>query len=152
MATEEIRLLHEALRVSQERYNYFLLAVAASAIALSVQFTRDYSYTPALIPLGLAVLCWSGSFYSGCRRVEYVNSTIFANLTALVTEAGLNEEVGKNVHLIEAATRGIRQAAESNSESASNLGASQFRLLVLGGAFFIVWHLVEMGVRSSGGN
>ena len=113
MSQEEIRLIHSQLRTAQDKYTYFLLAVAASAIAISIQVTKTDSFSLSLIPLGLAVLSWGGSFYTGCQNIEYVNSTLFANAEYLKVKSGTHSQVGGNISLIEAASEGIMEAIET---------------------------------------
>lgn len=150
MAQDEICLIHSQLRTAQDKYTYFLLAIAASAIAFSVQITKTESFSTSLVPLGLAVLSWGGSFFLGCRHIEYVNSTLYANAEYLKMLSGVHPpEVGG---YIQAVSEGIVDAMESDSNKASALGKLQFRLLILGGVLFIIWHLVEMTMRTVGGN
>ena len=152
MSQEEIRLIHNQLHTAQDKYTYFLLAIAASAIAFSVQITKTDVFSVSLAPLGLAVLSWAGSFFVGCRYVEYVNSTLFANAEYLKVKAGIHPEAGSNPSYIQAASEGIMDAMQSNSKKASALGRSQFRLLILGGVLFVIWHIAEMAIRSAVGN
>jgi len=152
VSQEEIRLIHTQLRTAQDKYTYFLLAIAASAIAFSVQITKTEAFSLSLVPLGLAVLSWGGSFFAGCRQIEYVNSTLYANAEYLKVRAGVHPEAGSHPSYIQAASEGIMDAMKSNSNKANAFGKSQFRLLILGGVLFIIWHLVEMAARSVVGN
>jgi len=95
----------------------------------------------------LAVLCWSLSFFCGCRQLDYVSLTLSANLELLRFQSGTHPEAGLNPRLIQAASEGILSAAESNSNSASTFANWQFRLLVWGGLLYVVWHVVEMYYR-----
>lgn len=150
MSSENGRQIHNQLRSAQDKYVYFLLAVAASAIAFTAQITKDSVFSNALIPLGVAVIFWSLSFYCGCRNIQYTNSNMFANFELLKVEAGEHPEVLQNQQYIQLASDGIRQAMESNSGILSSYGFWQFRFLVLGSVSFIVWHLLEMAVRTIG--
>lgn len=53
---------------------------------------------------------------------------------------------------IDAASEGTMKAMEKNTESASSFGKWQFRFLILGGSFYIIWHLLEMAIRTIGQN
>jgi len=145
---EEIKLIHSQLRTAQDKYTYFLLAIAASAIAFSIQLTKTDPFSFSLVPLGIAVLAWCGSFFAGCKNIEYVNSTLFANAEYLKAKSGLHPDVGNNPSYIAAATEGIMDALNNNAKKAGEYGQSQFRLLVLGACFFITWHLIQMACRT----
>jgi len=64
--------IYKQHREAQNKYAYFLLAVAASAIALSLKRTTNLKITYSMIPLALAVLSWGFSFFCGCRRLDKV--------------------------------------------------------------------------------
>ncbi len=149
MSLEESRQLHNQIRTSQDKYVYFLLALAASAIAFSVQITKDSVFSYSLVPLGLAVLFWALSFYCGCRNIQYVNSNLFANFDLLKVESGIHPETGNNPSYIQAASEGIRQAMESNQKVLGSYAHWQFRFIILGGVAFIIWHIVKMAIRTA---
>ncbi len=140
MKTEIAKQLHDA----QAKYTYFILAVAASGIALAVQRTTGDALSWIHLPLGLAVLSWAASFFAGCRNRDYFSTTLFANLAGLQLEDGTHPETPSHPQARATAYEGVRQAAESNSASASFWGKMQFRLLVLGALFFLAWHVIEM--------
>lgn len=132
--------LHEA----QSKYTYFLLAVAASCIALAVQRTTGTRLTWQHALLGLAVVAWLGSFFAGCRNREYFSSALYANLASLQLEDGTHPEAPSHPELVRAAYDGVLSAAKYNSSSANFWGLLQFRLLVGGAMLFLVWHVVDM--------
>lgn len=136
--------LSKQMGEAQTKYTYFLLAVAASAIALVVQRTTGHSLNFNMIPLGLAVACWAGSFFAGCRDRAYFSSTLYANLEFLKAQNGTHPDVPNSPEAIAAAAQRIRQAIEYNNDRLSFWGNLQFRLLILGAACFLVWHIIEM--------
>jgi hypothetical protein len=144
MATELQQEVYRAHRDLQSRHTYFLLTAAGAGIALAVNQTHGAALSWLQAPLGLAVLCWGLSFFCGCRHLDYVSSTLFANLELFRVQSGSHPEVGVHPQWILAASEGIRSAAESNSNSASTFANWQFRLLVWGGLLYVVWHVVEM--------
>ena len=152
MAQDDLRQIHNQLRTMQDKYTYFLLAVAASAIALSVQVTKEATLSINLIPLGFAVLSWGSSFYIGCRYLQYTQSYLIANHAYLQVKQGIHPDVGNHPDYINAASQGIKEAMEKSAETIGKLGNRQFQLLVLGGILYVAWHLVEMAARTSGVN
>ena len=152
MLDDQMKQIHRQLRTSQDKYTYFLLAVSASAIALSVQVTKGYILSVVLIPLGLAVFCWGISFYLGCKNVHYLNSTMYANLEYLKVQSGVHPVIGRTTEYRQAAAEGIRDAMTKNSEAANVYGRWQFLLIITGGGWYVVWHICEMVVRTNAGN
>jgi hypothetical protein len=148
MPNETEREVYRALREAQTRYTYFLLAAAGAAIALAVNQTQNRPLSWSQVPLAAAVLSWALSFFFGCRHLGYVASTLFANFELLRVESGRHSQVGEHPQMMAAASDGIRQAIQSNSEHANRLGHWQFRCLVAGGALYVAWHVLEMYVRT----
>lgn len=152
MSQDAQKQIHNQLRTMQDKYTYFLLAVSASAIALSVQITKNDIFSINLIPLGIAVLFWALSFYFGCRYIQYMQSYLFSNYDYLKIQDALHPDVGNHPMAINAASEGIMIAMKQNAETSSSLSRWQFRFLILGGLFYIIWHLIEMTMRTIGQN
>jgi hypothetical protein len=70
-------------------------------------------------------------------------------MALLRVESGQDPRVGTHPERVQAAGEGIREAVESNSNTANRLGHAQFRFLVLGAVLYIVWHVVEMHARGT---
>lgn len=148
MSSESQLEVYRALRESQSKYTYFLLAAAGAAIGFALTQTQNIGISCSQIPLGIAVILWGLSFYFGCRRLAYVNSTLYANSALLNIESGQHPEVGNHPQHMQAASEGVRQAIESNSEIANKLGHWQFRTLIAGAVFYVSWHVLEMYLRT----
>ncbi|MGA2409667.1 MAG: hypothetical protein ABSG46_04670 [Candidatus Binataceae bacterium] len=145
----ETDILYEALRESQSRLTYYLLTAAAAAIALTVNQTRDAKLQWSQVPLGIAALLWGVSFLFGCLQRQYVNSTLFANLTLLRVLQGREPRLS-SLEGITAAERGIKEALDYNSRRANIYAVAQFFLLIIGAVFFLTWHIYSMYLRRSG--
>ncbi len=135
-------------RVAQEKYVYFLLAAAGAAIAFAVTQTQGAKLGWLQIPLAMAVFLWALSFYFGCKQLACALSTLFANSGLLQVESGEHPDVGTHPQLMTAASRGIRDAIETHSSRAILFGQWQFRALILGSAFYLGWHVLEMWHRT----
>ncbi len=144
MGDENIREVHRQLRVSQDKYTYFILAVAGAAVALAIRETHGTMIVWPHVLVGLAVLCWGLSFFYGCRHLEYVNSSLYANVDLLKVQNGIHPEYNSSPQIALAAVEGIREAVQSNSDKASRLSRWQFRLLIIGALFYIGWHIWGM--------
>jgi hypothetical protein len=135
-------------RTAQDKYVYFLLAAAGAAIAFAVNQTQGAMLAWSQLPLACAVVFWALSFFCGCRHLGYIESTLSANDALLKVIAGHDPQVGMHPQLINAASKGIQEAIELNSKRAGRFARWQFRCLVLGAASYLVWHVVEMWLRS----
>ena len=149
--SEKENEIYRALRESQNKYTYFLLAAAGAAIALAVNQTHGAVLIWSQVPLAIGVLSWGLSFLFGCRHIAYINSTLYANFELLRVENWQHPEVGIHSQLMAAASEGIQQAIKSNSERANRHSHLQFRFLVMGAVFYIIWHVLEMYLRGVSG-
>jgi hypothetical protein len=137
-------------REAQDKHTYFILAAAGSAIAFSVHVTLGRSLSWSMIPLGVSVAAWALSFWAGCRVIAYVNSSTYANHALLEVREGSHPDLTTGHPAeIAAASEGIRKAIEFNSAKLQFWDAWQFRLLALGAAAFLAWHILDMGLRAS---
>lgn len=148
MSDESQREVYRALRESQSKYTYLLLAAAGADIGFALTQTQNIGLSCSQTPLGIAVFLWGLSFYFGCRHLAYVSSTLYANAALLKIESGQHPEVGYHPQYMQAASEGVRQAIESNSETANQLGHWQFRTLIAGAVFYVLWHILEMYLRT----
>lgn len=148
MREDGVRELWLQHRAGQDKYTYFLLAITASAIAFAVQKTTDAVLAWTLVPLGLAVLAWGGSFYCGCKNLIWVQTALMANYNLLQLESGVHPQQPDHPDLSEAAVRGTRTALSENVDRAQSYAISQFRLAISGASLFLLWHIMEIYVRS----
>lgn len=148
MPKTELIELQKQHQTGQDKYTYFLLAITASAIAFSIQKTDTLKITYSLIPLGLAVLIWGMSFYFGVRSILYIQSCIHANYALVRLKNNLYPEQPQSPELLNAAIEGIKDAFEYNANKVQFYNVWQFRLIILGGIFFLSWHILEMIIRT----
>ena len=143
MSDYEIEL-YKAHRSSQEKYVYFMLAASGACIAFSLTRSQSIPLEARHIFLGLAVLSWAASFWCGCRHLMYVSATLYNNIELLKIERGSHRLVGQHPFLIQAASAGARDGLEiAGDKSAANLKL-QFYYIIIGAAFYIIWHVTEM--------
>lgn len=148
MADSRSRYLHELLSNAQNKYGYFLLAAAASAIALAVNQTEAAPLAWSQIPLAAAVLCWGSSFMFGCRHLASFQAGIRANAVYLGIQEGTFSEFpippgGEGIALEES-----HKATLTHAEAAGRNANRQFRFLIAGAVFYVAWHVLEMALRT----
>src|SRR3569832_2388310 len=101
MSESEIETeLYRQLRTSQDKITYFLLAAAASGIALAVNNTAGSILSYSQIPQALTIVSWGLSFYFGCQHLHYDTTTHKTKTALLDVLKGRHKEVGQNPHLI----------------------------------------------------
>jgi len=149
MSDDDLKYLHQQHRIGQDKYTYYLLAVTASAIAFAVHKTDASIFTYSLVPIGIAVISWCASFYCGCKNLVWVQTSVMANYTLLQLNMGVHPNQPNSPEYLEAAKQGVKSALEENVNEAQNYAISQYRLLITGAVFFLIWHIVEMVIRTN---
>ena len=130
-------------RAGQDKYAYFLLAVAASAVGFAVQKTTGVGVQWSQLPLAVATGLWLTSFFFGCRHLLWSQAALYANASLIKLRKGIHPD--QPVHpSSDAAIQGVRSAMTQNADDAAFYGKWQFLLLVIGAVFFLVWHVLEM--------
>jgi hypothetical protein len=148
MSDEYLLEVYQQQRTHQDKYIYFILAAAASAIAYALNRAQDRLLTPILIPWGIALAFWGLSFYFGCRHQNKIGTIMFQNIEGLKIEAGRNPEIGNHPTAIAVAVAEFVKITASESVKAHLLSRLQFWFFVAGVIAYIVWQLIEMYVRS----
>lgn len=138
---KEIRI---QFRQQQEKFTYYVIALCVASVGFSINITIGQPLKWIQLPLGIAILLWGASIYLGLKFIQYVISTLFANHAFFEIQEGNNPEVGNSPSLIQAATSGVKQAMETNSERATKLSKWQNRLFYFGIISFLIWRILEM--------
>ena len=140
--------IYKQHRAAQEKYVYFLLAAVGAAIALTVNQTQGAKLAYSQLPLGVAVCLWGLSFFFGCKHLNRVESTLFANADLLKVKDGVYPSVGSDNERISVAEEVIRKIIESHSTWAARFARWQFGAFILGAVWYLAWHIFEMSLRS----
>lgn len=149
MASNEQIEIYKALRESQSKYTYFLLASVGAAIGFAITQTKAVGLSFWQVPLGMSILFWGISFYSGCRQITHVNSLLYTNSEMLRIKSGRHPDVGNNPLLINAAYQGVKNKFEVGNNMSNTLMKRQLRTFIIGSVLFIVWHVFEMLSRTA---
>jgi hypothetical protein len=150
MSSDIQKHLSTQLSEAQSKYIYFLLAAAASAITLVVQRTTGCCLNWNMLPLGVAVLCWAISFYAGCQNRLKFNSTLSANILFLNAYYNFPENISTSAKEDSDDLRKIQELVEGESYKAKCWADRQFKYLVAGAIFFLMWHIIEMSKADIG--
>ena len=148
MSNENLREIYRNLQKSQDKYIYFILAATIASIGFTITQTQNIIFSRSLIPLGISILCWGFSFFFGCRNREYYNSILYANFDLLNIQLGNHSVTDSHPQKIQAASEGIMQAIQKNSDKANRLAHLQMATFILGALFYLVWHILEIYLRT----
>jgi hypothetical protein len=148
MTTDAELEIHRALRESQNKHTYFLLAVVGAAIALVINQTQSASLSWSQLPLAAAVLAWALSFLFGYRNRAYVSSGLHTNAALFNVNAGRHKLAGTNPEAIQVARETLNEIFEDQSSKANRFANLQFRFLVAGAILYVAWHVLEMYLRT----
>ena len=138
---QQIRESHEN---GQDKYTYFLLAVAGTAIGFALQKTEGLLLSWWLLPVAFSIIFWSLSFYFGCENINWVQISKVANYNLLRLKNGSHPEQPSNQESLDYAVSEVKSALSGNMGKAQLYYKWQFSFLVLGAIFFIGWRIVEM--------
>lgn len=140
-AITDLQKQHQA---SQEKYTYSMVAAAGACIAYAIEKAIGVPLTLYLSLLAFSIICWSASFYCGCKCANTVQALIRANANLLSLYSGNHELQPDQPELLAAAIGGVRNAIDANMNRAKLLNDWQFRFFVIGGVFFVGWRITEI--------
>lgn len=146
MASENLELeLQKQFKASQEKYIYFLLAAAASAIGFAMTQSKVEPLEWIHIPLGLSIVFWALSFISGLRFIEYSISFTFQNQNYLAFKREIKSysEI-EAVKLLNEFKTQLSKTTEKQQNKMKFYSSTQSISLLLGALSYIVWHIVRM--------
>ena len=139
----EIEIVKQ-LREGQNKYTYFIFSITIASIAFAINISSNLALSYYHIPLGIALLSWSYSIYSGFKYIRLVHSTLYANVHYLRALRGEMQEIQSNPATQEPIIIGITQAMENNSEEGSKSSERQLKFFFIGALFFVIWHVLKM--------
>lgn len=127
-----------------QKHTYFLLAAAGAAIGFAVQKTEGINFDQWALPVALAVLCWGLSFYCGCKNVNYLQSALGSNFLLMQLHDGIAKNQPGTPEELAVALRVTNEAVTAKGRKASFYSGWQFRFLITGSGFFIIWHVLRL--------
>lgn len=140
--------IQQEFREKQEKYVYYLIALSVSAIGFSIYRTENQSLAFSKIPLALAVISWGISIYCGLKFLKYVISNLYANNDYYEITNGRHPDLGNNAELIECGVKGFMEAMKINGKEMKKYFNFQNYLFYSGIVLFIIWHIIEMYLKT----
>jgi len=144
VANEPLLDIYLQHRTAHGKYTYFLMAVAASAVAFAIQKTNGLPLAWSHAPLGLSVIAFGVSFWCGAKTQMWVMAATRANYDMLQLERGLHEEQPLPGAYTDAATEATHQAMEHNTDKALTCEKWLHRTFITGGLAFVAWQVLQM--------
>src|SRR2546426_303943 len=120
---------------ASEKYTYFLLAGVGAAIGFAANQTKDVTLSWSKIPLGLAIASWVISFIYGSLNLIFHRAVLRSNLQLFYVNS--NEERER-----------LENDMRNYSDKGAGYGLAQVLSFGIGAGFYIIWHILEMYLRS----
>jgi hypothetical protein len=140
--------IQQEFREKQEKYIYYLIALSVSAIGFSIYKTENKSLTYSQIPLAIAVIFWSISIFCGLKFLKYVISNLYANNDYYEIIKGRHPNLGDNQELKKIGVEAFREAMVINNKEMKKYFKFQGYLFYSGIILFIIWHIIEMYLKT----
>ena len=144
MSENRILELFRQHRVSLDKYNYFMLAAAASAIAYALNRAEGRSLSPLLIPWVISLFLWGLSFFFGSHHVLMNIKLLRSNALFLQVQLGKSDLAGKHPEKIKIGSKKLREIIDKDAKKASRLGWLQIWLFITGVMAYTIWQLLDM--------
>lgn len=149
---EEVRLpetieleLAKIFKASQEKYIYFMLAAAASAIGFAMTQSKVEPLNFTHIPLGLSIVLWAVSFVAGLRFLQYSGNVTFQNQNYLAFKRELKKYQARDAaELISLFKSQLNDTLYKQNKKMKFYGSLQNQSLLFGALAYITWHGARM--------
>lgn len=127
-----------------DKYVGLLTAVAGACIAFAVQKSEGAVLNSQLLVWGAAVTTWALSFSCGCANMRAVQATLRSNFDLLLLQHGEHPLQPSGERQLEHAMEVVGEQLQRKTDATGFFYKWQFRLLALGAALFIAWHLMRL--------
>jgi hypothetical protein len=127
----------------QNRNGIFFIAVAVLSVGYALTQTKVAGFSFSQIPLLIALYCWSSSFYQGCCLIQSNQSVLMFNADLVIIRSEHEHpyyrypEKFKNEEEITDEMYRLRKEVSEVSDA-------QFKHVLAGIVFYIIWHLLEI--------
>lgn len=143
---DELWKIHVTQR---EKFIYYLLALAVTALGFSVSVTDKETIHLRLIPLGIAAIGWIISIYLGLMSIIIGMQFMRTNIGLLWIKEGINPNNGKKIpseEILIAYEATVKIMEEHSNKMASNFNWQRWSFF-FGVIFFMVWRIFEMSYK-----
>lgn len=127
----------------QEKYTFYVVALCVSAIGFSVYCTMGKPLHWTHISLGIAVLSWAVSIYSGLKYIEVTINIKFHNFKKL--EASTLPQTTDQIDY-QYFRKMVDESIKSYTKKSNLYTNIQEYSFYSGVLCFIIWHVIEMSM------
>ncbi|QXX78457.1 hypothetical protein HC956_05115 [Alcaligenes faecalis] len=145
--TDRFMELQKTLTEINQKYTYFLMAAVGAAVGFSITQTSKAPLSWWFLPLAFALFLWGTSFVFGCVTLQLVVRMFNLSIAGLDMSAGRNPICKHDPAAIEIGVATLKKEFDKENARATLFQRWQFYLFILGVAFFIMWHIIEMWRR-----
>ena len=117
----------------QQKFVYYLLSISSTAIGFSIYSTMDKKIDWYFLPLGIALILWAASIFSGLRFIQYTLANLYVNFELLKSREKLDP-------YNQAKADALHEVIGGNSEKTTKLQNIQNNLFFTGMIFYVVWY------------
>ncbi|MFM9985555.1 MAG: hypothetical protein ACKVOK_10015 [Flavobacteriales bacterium] len=142
--SESNKELAQHVRNLQEKFAYYIIGLDVAAIGFAIHQTVNQPLNYSQIPVGVAVICWSFSIWSGLSLLITTIESYKANINYIETGKGRNIMVGNDPNRIALARSIFYEKMVKSAEKGLPLFKRMNILFKLGVMLFIIWHVWEM--------
>lgn len=135
--------LQKQFKAAQEKYIYFLLAVAASAIGYAITQVKIEPFNLNHIAFGLSIFLWALSFMSGLKFIELTINSTFKNMIYLSFKRELRN-APNYAELVSNYKNDLYEKSEKAMKKLAFYGGLQSKSLLLGALSYISWYALMM--------
>lgn len=130
------------LQAGQQKYNYYIIALAVACVGFSASITTGMKIFPLTLPLGIAVLSWFATVYTGLSLINWRIASGQANIELLTLQSGHHKIAGSNRQLIDRGTKTLSSILNDNNKKIINRGKVQIYSLYIGIIMFVIWRVL----------
>lgn len=136
--------LQKELREKQEKYSYYLIALCVTCIGFSILQTKELKLDYIHIPIGLAVLFWSVSIYSGFQYIGILTASIHRTILAIDVMQGKDDITGSHPEKIAIGLEVYSKGNKKIVKKSIFFYGLQNWTFYIGVVLFLIWHLIRM--------
>ncbi len=139
------RDIQKQFRTQQEKYIYYVIALSVACIGFAVNKSIDQPLKWIQIPLGISVLSWGASIVFGFSHIQKSLSILAQN--SHYFELEMQAHILNNSQVAERAKE-LWDEMIRKSREGIDYTRSQYGLFLFGIVAFIIWHILEMYLRT----
>lgn len=148
MAHNQTTEMNRERRALHEKHTYFLMAAAGACIGFAMTQAKDLVWMNEHAALGIALACWGGSFWFGCRHILGLGGHLGANIELLRASHGLGEYSQIDPKWLREVRASLTEMLHNESEKGFRVARLQYLLLILGVVGYVEWQILLMLART----